>query len=287
VGALIELAAVHRLAGNESESARFRQLGLAAFDAMPDPGDGDREPYLRVLTYWREWGEEPELAVRLAQRLVVKALKRSPVDLRDVLELKHGLAWALLRNDQPDEALVTEREVAIGIEKQFGPRHGRCIELARDAQTLMVNAQKTNLDLFAFVRRSFGTEPTDSRLLALRGLELLEEQKWTEAEPILRDCLRQREAAQPDVWTTFNAKSMLGESLLGQKRYEQAESLLLDGYQGIKSREEKSDPIARVRATQAADRLAWLYEETDRPADAARWRKLAVLTEVGPTPRVK
>ncbi len=39
---------------------------------------------------------------------------------------------------------------------------------------------------------------------------LLEQKKWTEAEPLLRECLAIREKKEPDAWTTFNTKSLPG-----------------------------------------------------------------------------
>ena len=58
------------------------------------------------------------------------------------------------------------------------------------------------------------TLPKDSPqlagLLAQIGLGLLKQKKWTEAEPLLRECLAIREKTQPDVWSTFNTQSLLG-----------------------------------------------------------------------------
>ena len=52
-----------------------------------------------------------------------------------------------------------------------------------------------------------------------------------------RECLLIREKTEPDAWTTFNTKSLLGGSLLGQKNYSGAEPLLLAGYEGMQERE--------------------------------------------------
>ena len=74
------------------------------------------------------------------------------------------------------------------------------------------------------------TLPKDSPqlagLLAQIGLSLLQAEEWTEAEPLLRECLAIREKTQPDAWTTFNTQSLLGGALLGQKKYAEAEPLL-------------------------------------------------------------
>src|SRR5438046_9890167 len=55
-----------------------------------------------------------------------------------------------------------------------------------------------------------------------------------EAEASARECLVIREKKSPDDWQTFNAKSILGGSLLGQKKYAEAQPLLISGYEGMK-----------------------------------------------------
>ena len=66
---------------------------------------------------------------------------------------------------------------------------------------------------------------------------LLQSKAFTEAESLLRKCLVIREKTQPDLWTTFNTQSLLGGALLGQKKYAEAEPLLLAGYAGMKRRQ--------------------------------------------------
>jgi tetratricopeptide (TPR) repeat protein len=91
---------------------------------------------------------------------------------------------------------------------------------------------------------------------------------------LVRHCLTLRQKKEPDAWTTFNAKSLLGGALLGQKKYAEAEPLLRAGYEGLKSH---ADTIpAEVRAArlrEALQRLVTLCEATDRKDEAARWRK--------------
>jgi TolA-binding protein len=66
---------------------------------------------------------------------------------------------------------------------------------------------------------------------------------------------------------------MLGEALLGQKKYADAEPLLLKGYQGMKQREAKIPPQGKPRLREALERLVQLYEATGKKDEAARWRK--------------
>jgi len=115
--------------------------------------------------------------------------------------------------------------------------------------------------------------PQLAGLLAQIGMGLLEQKKWAEAEPLLRECLVIRDKMQPDDWLTFNAKSMLGAALLGQKKYAEAEPLLLAGYAGMNKEQAKIPLQAKFRLTEAVERLVRLYEATDRKDEAAKWRQ--------------
>jgi tetratricopeptide (TPR) repeat protein len=107
------------------------------------------------------------------------------------------------------------------------------------------------------------------------------------AEPVLRECLATRERAAPADWTTANTRSMLGDALLGQKKYADAESLLRLGYDALKKLEAKIPPTVRnERLREAADRLARLYEAIGYPEESAKWRaEAAGYPELAPPPR--
>ena len=90
----------------------------------------------------------------------------------------------------------------------------------------------------------------------------------------MRDCLKVRAQKQPDDWTTFNTRSMLGGSLLGQKQYAEAEPLLLEGYQGMKQREQHIPKPGKPRLSEALDRLIELYDAWGKKDEAAKWRAI-------------
>ncbi len=108
--------------------------------------------------------------------------------------------------------------------------------------------------------------------LAMTGMILLQEKKWTEAEPLLRECLAIREKTQSDVWSTFNTQSLLGGALLGQQKYADAQPLLLSGYQGMKEREAAIPEPAKHRLPESLDRLIELYTATDKPDEVKKWQ---------------
>jgi serine/threonine protein kinase/Tfp pilus assembly protein PilF len=102
------------------------------------------------------------------------------------------------------------------------------------------------------------------------GATLLKQQKYVEAEPVLRECLGLR---LPDIWERYYAVGLLGGALLGQKKYAEAEPLLLEGYEGMKQREAKVEAPFQVLIAEAAERLVRLYEATDQPEKARTWRE--------------
>jgi tetratricopeptide (TPR) repeat protein len=120
------------------------------------------------------------------------------------------------------------------------------------------------------------TLPSDGpelpRLLATIGWGLLEQKKWAEAEPLLRECLTIRTKTQPDAWNTFHTQSLLGGALLGQKKYQGAEPLLLKGYEGMKLREKMIPPFGKKVLPETIDRLIELYIATNRPEEAKKWQ---------------
>ena len=99
---------------------------------------------------------------------------------------------------------------------------------------------------------------------------MLQQKKWAEAEPVLRDCLAIRQKQIPDSWLTFNTQSLLGGALLGQKKYAEAEPLLLKGYEGIKTGEKTIPPQELTPILKALDRLIELYTALDKPDEAKK-----------------
>jgi tetratricopeptide (TPR) repeat protein len=118
--------------------------------------------------------------------------------------------------------------------------------------------------------------------LAVRGAMLLLEKKPAEAELKLRDCLTIRRKIQPDDWTTFDTESMLGEALLDQKKYVEAEPPLLSGYDGLKQHGAAIPLQDKPRLTRALERLVRLYEAWGKKDSATKWREMLPATAQPP-----
>jgi tetratricopeptide (TPR) repeat protein len=115
------------------------------------------------------------------------------------------------------------------------------------------------------------------------GRNQLKQQKFADAEKTLRDALAIGEKAAPDGWVTFDTRSLLGGCLAGQKKYEEAEPLLLEGARGLKEREAKIPKLDRAEVDDAFQRLIEFYGTTGKPDEAEKWRKERAAAEKEPS----
>jgi tetratricopeptide (TPR) repeat protein len=116
-------------------------------------------------------------------------------------------------------------------------------------------------------------DPRLADALAQFASFLLTEGKFAEVEPPARECLVIRERKLPDNWRTFNTRSLLGGSLLGQQKYAEAEPLLLSGYEGMKQRSGKIPADGQINLRDGLQRLVRLYETTSQTNQAAEWKQ--------------
>jgi hypothetical protein len=77
----------------------------------------------------------------------------------------------------------------------------------------------------------------------------------------------------PDDWHLFNTEFMLGESMLGQRRFVEAESFFSRSLAGIRSRFKAIPPDQRAVLRVAVSRVARLYESLGDKQKADQWRK--------------
>ena len=101
---------------------------------------------------------------------------------------------------------------------------------------------------------ALGSENPDTMASAADlALAYLSQGKFAESEPLAREALEFDRKNQPDDWQRFRAESLLGASLAGQKKYAEAEPLLLEGYQGMLARKEQIGPRTDIIWTAPAN----------------------------------
>jgi tetratricopeptide (TPR) repeat protein len=111
--------------------------------------------------------------------------------------------------------------------------------------------------------------PDFAILLAHLGLSLTRTGRAVEAEPLLRRALGWHRGNAPgSPGNIAMAESALGECLTAQARYDEAEPLLLESYENLKSLTGTDAPGTKL----ALRRLVTLYENWKKPDRAAEYR---------------
>jgi tetratricopeptide (TPR) repeat protein len=176
------------------------------------------------------------------------------------------------------QAIADYKQAISLLESKLGPDH-RDTLCACDALGWIYNlaaqsvgAEQLLRDIVNRCGAQLGPEdPLTARLMANLGLSLWNQQKWSEAEPILRESLRICESKQADEWFTFNTWSMLGACLMGQGRYAEAEPLIVEGYDGLNRRAAALRGATAQVLRAAADRVINLYLAWDKPEKIREW----------------
>ena len=104
--------------------------------------------------------------------------------------------------------------------------------------------------------------------LSQLGFALLALEDFAGADAALTECLAIREKLDPEAWSLFNARSLLGEARLGLGETEEAEPLLREGYEGVVAHRDQIPPGFTKRVDEARARLVKLLRTTDRDAEA-------------------
>jgi tetratricopeptide (TPR) repeat protein len=207
-----------------------------------------------------------------------------------------GLAFILAQERKLDEAESVYRE-ALGMQrKQLGEEHP---EVAATLETMaqmlqdqgkLAEAEAAAREAVTINSKVLGAEDPEiasgQHLLASILVEAAKKSQagdFSEAESLMRRCLVLKEKKLPDDWRTFTAQNLLGGILMLEKRYAEAEPLLLSGYNGMKQREKKI-PAEGREFKGAIGGLVQLYESTGRPDQAAEWKKRLDEFEQSATP---
>ncbi|HTS47699.1 MAG TPA: serine/threonine-protein kinase [Bryobacteraceae bacterium] len=114
--------------------------------------------------------------------------------------------------------------------------------------------------------------PRIARVLASLGELKLEQQNYDEAEAFLGQALQIRDKATPNAWERYYAQSLLGAALAGERKYAEAEPLLLSGYRGLQQRRDFMPFENRGNVQRARQQILRLYEQWGKAEQATNWR---------------
>jgi hypothetical protein len=219
-----------------------------------------------------------DLALALLDETLRLRKAKLGADHPDTLTTMNNLAYYYQEDGRLDLALPLFQEAAAAIEnRRFQHEYAHLIipNLCDCHEQLkqFVDAESWRRKWVIVVkeRKGANSAPYAAELAGL-GLNLILQQKWTEAETVLKECLAIRQLEQPDAWTTFNTQSLIGAALMGQKKFADAEHHLLKGYEGMKAREKTIPPQTSIRIPEAINRLIKLYTATNKPDEVKKWQ---------------
>jgi serine/threonine protein kinase/Tfp pilus assembly protein PilF len=246
---------------------------------------------LDLATGYRNAGK-PDKAVPLLEDALALSKAKLGLDHPSTLRTMVGLALSFQAAKKLDRALPLFEDALTRRKAKLGPDHPETLASMNDlalcyqAVGQLDRAQALLRELADVWKRKAGADSTQYvGVLARLGRNLLQQEKWSEAEVVLREALTIREAREPGDWTTFLARERLGEALLGQHEYAAAEPLLREGYEGMKQRAEKMPPVGKRYIAEALDRLIALAEATNRPDDARMWKQEKAKLPITPAPK--
>jgi eukaryotic-like serine/threonine-protein kinase len=162
----------------------------------------------------------------------------------------------------------------------LGPEHPRTLAVLADVASMhqrrgeFALAEDLAAQVLAGRRRALGSGHPDTAPSAPDlALAYVSQGKFVEGERLAREALAINEGNEPDVWQRFRAKSLLGASLAGQRRFGEAQPLLLDGYQGMLSLQDSKAMSDRYHLELARRWLVQLYQAWGKPDKAAEWSR--------------
>ncbi len=223
-------------------------------------------------------GRTAEAIVMHKETLKQRISKLGP-DHPRTLVTRHSLAVAYRAADRPHEAnAIWERLLPVAI-KALGPGHPntltftKSLAVAYESIGQWSQAGPLRREIVATRRKSL---PADSPVLGADlvalGSNLLEQHDWIGAERVLQEVLKYGEAKRPDDWSVFEARSLLGASLMGEQNYADAEPLIVGGYEGLLARAAMLPLKSKKCLLEAGEWVVKLYEAWGKREKAIEWR---------------
>ena len=309
--ALLELIPLEReVLGNDDDLTQ-RSIASLASIYLARGAWKEAEPLLTeaLATNRRVRGPEHQTTIRTMDRLAqvfgqqgryteAEAIRRDVLAIRlrqvgpdhpGVSTARSSLAQNLINQQEPAKLAEAERLLTenLAISRRVNGERHRATSVARVSLANLYDTQKRYADAEVLLRDAIGAlrevpgpqHPTTLGALELLGYINLQERKYAEAEPVLREALAGREKVTPASWRRYDTQSMLGGVLAGQRRYDEAERLILAGYEGMQKQASSIPAYNRETLTEAGQRVVDLYTASGKPAQAAEWRKKLAAAE--------
>jgi serine/threonine protein kinase/tetratricopeptide (TPR) repeat protein len=235
---------------------------------------------------------EPGKAVAQFERALALRKQALGLDHIDTLTTMDALAGAYLEANQTGKAINLFEDTLARRRARLGPDHADALKSADHLQRAYRQSNRPAdavplLEQVLKVRQAkLGLDHRDTLQtiddLAGSSMALGD---MSRAEVLWLQALAIRERKSPDDWDTFNSRSVLGACLLRQKRFADAEPLLLSGYEGMKARSAKTPAHDANRLAETGTWIVELYDAWGKKDKADEWRNRREPTEQKPAAR--
>jgi len=277
---MVNLAGGYRDAGRIAEALPLVEETLHRRQAKLGPDHPDTLLSMNNLAglYWRE--DRFSEALPLFEETFKRRQATLGPDHPRSLTSMNNLAQAYQEVGRPADALPLFEVTMKRMKANVGPDHPYTLSLMNNLACAYRDAGRLDQALPLFeetLKRSQARlrpdHPNTLNVKSNLARTYLLAGKPAQAEPLLREALAISEKKAPDEWPTFETRSLLGGSLLGQHKYAEAEPLLLQGYEGMRARVAKIRAPNKKKLNEAGERIVELYGAWGKEDKAQQWRK--------------
>jgi tetratricopeptide (TPR) repeat protein/predicted Ser/Thr protein kinase len=190
-----------------------------------------------------------------------------------------SLASACALNGKPTESEALFDKTLDISTRVLGPEHPMTLATLADSASLYEQrteyalAEPRAIKALEGRRKAYGSD-NDATMSSAGDLALLyvSEGKLADAESLALESLEFARKKQPDEWQRYGLECLLGAIRSGQKRYAEAEPLLLEGYRRMVERKDRMGAPNLFLLHRVRDWIVRLYEDWGRPDEAAKWK---------------
>lgn len=102
----------------------------------------------------------------------------------------------------------------------------------------------------------------------------IDQARYVEAEAMLRGCLEIQKQTMPSEYRRYLTESLLGASLAGEHKYEEAEPLLVGSYEGMEQNAASVSDLSRQKLRKTGELIVKFYAEWNKPQKSDEWRQI-------------
>jgi tetratricopeptide (TPR) repeat protein len=187
------------------------------------------------------------------------------------------------------EALLSKS--LVGLRRILGDEHPWTLgamnnmALMREYQGKYTEAEALFSKALEGYRRVLGEEQPSTLNTTNNLADLyVDQSRFAEAAALLQRVLTVYGKTTPDAWSRYYSQRLLGASLAAQKKYPEAEPLLLSGYEWMVRLEPTISGVGPSDSELAVSRIVQLYEDWGKPEQATVWRQKLQATRLSVSP---